>query len=158
MTEQEARDLTLRYLRHFGLPEWHFRVGRAVKVLGVCLHGKRTIQLNRVFFTHATDMQVLNTVLHEIAHALVGPGHGHGQVWKAKALEIGCNGLRLSVWNRPDSAYRYKAVCAECGKVYYRLGLPRKKRSCWCGGREFNPGRVLVWQDNRVQEVAACCG
>lgn len=29
-------------------------------------------------------------LLHEIAHALVRPGHGHDQVWKDKALQIGC--------------------------------------------------------------------
>lgn len=29
-------------------------------------------------------------LLHEIAHALLGPDHGHDQVWKDKALQIGC--------------------------------------------------------------------
>ena len=41
-----------------------------------------------------SDDEVLDTILHEIAHALVGPQHGHDAVWRAKAREIGCTGER----------------------------------------------------------------
>lgn len=34
-------------------------------------------------------MDLENTILHEVAHALVGPGFGHNQTWMEKAREIG---------------------------------------------------------------------
>ncbi len=40
------------------------------------------------------DEEVKDTILHEIAHALVGKAHHHDDVWRAKALEIGCSGRR----------------------------------------------------------------
>jgi hypothetical protein len=33
--------------------------------------------------------EIVDTILHEIAHALVGPRHGHDTVWKAKCTDIG---------------------------------------------------------------------
>ena len=35
-----------------------------------------------------------DTILHEIAHALVGPSHGHNAIWRRKAREIGCSAMR----------------------------------------------------------------
>ena len=37
------------------------------------------------------EKHVLDTILHEIAHALVGSHHKHDAVWKAKCKEIGCD-------------------------------------------------------------------
>jgi predicted SprT family Zn-dependent metalloprotease len=37
-----------------------------------------------------------NTVLHEIAHAIVGAVHHHDNVWRDCAQRIGCDGNRLA--------------------------------------------------------------
>ena len=44
------------------------------------------------FLRKANDEEIIDTVLHEIAHAIVGPGQGHNLIWKKKAIEIGCSG------------------------------------------------------------------
>jgi hypothetical protein len=33
---------------------------------------------------------VKNSILHELAHVLVGKGHGHDEIWFRKALDLGC--------------------------------------------------------------------
>ena len=34
---------------------------------------------------------ILDTIRHEIAHALVGPGHGHSIVWQHAAKQVGAD-------------------------------------------------------------------
>ena len=46
------------------------------------------------FAATADDAEIEDTLLHEIAHALVGRRHHHDAVWRAKAREIGCTGQR----------------------------------------------------------------
>lgn len=40
--------------------------------------------------------KIQDTVLHEIAHAIVGNKHHHDRVWKDCAQRIGCSGSRLA--------------------------------------------------------------
>ena len=40
--------------------------------------------------------KIQDTVLHEIAHAIVGNNHYHDRVWRDCAQRIGCTGSRLA--------------------------------------------------------------
>ena len=59
-----------------------------------------TIQIKpfhyRHYVRHADIDHIRDTILHEIAHALVGPCHGHDAVWRQKAREIGCTCCKVS--------------------------------------------------------------
>ena len=83
-----------RLLREHGLHDWSIVADRAKTRAGVCRFAKRQIGLSAPLTTLHSDDEVLDTILHEIAHALVGPQHGHDAVWRAKAREIGCSGER----------------------------------------------------------------
>ena len=50
--------------------------------------------------------QVRDTILHEIAHALVGPGHGHDAVWKRKCREVGARPERCGQADMPEGRWR----------------------------------------------------
>lgn len=39
--------------------------------------------------------EIENTILHEIAHAIVGVGHGHRLKWQEKAIELGVTWKRI---------------------------------------------------------------
>jgi SWI/SNF-related matrix-associated actin-dependent regulator 1 of chromatin subfamily A len=49
------------------------------------------------------EQQFKDTILHEIAHAIVGPHHGHDEVWRGKAVEIGCTGNVTGYMNQDTS-------------------------------------------------------
>jgi len=72
------------------LDGWRLSMRDEVKRNGVCSHKKKTLAFNPKINHKRTMELFINTVLHEIAHALVGPNHGHDMVWKNKAREIGC--------------------------------------------------------------------
>ena len=73
---------------------WSFQFEDASKRAGVCVFGLKVIGLSRLYCLHATGPQVRDTILHEIAQALVGPKHNHDATWKAVARSVGCTGDR----------------------------------------------------------------
>src|SRR5580704_1150694 len=75
------------------LDEWEFGINTNVRRAGVCYYPTKNtrgrIELSSHFAERNSDEMIRDTILHEIAHALVGPGHGHDAVWQAKCVEIG---------------------------------------------------------------------
>ncbi|NCA70157.1 MAG: sprT domain-containing protein [Sphingobacteriia bacterium] len=81
-----------RELRRFPqLADWSFGWNRRLRAHGLCRFDRRCIELSAVLTAHEPDGDfVLNTIRHEIAHALAGPGAGHGPRWRAWAVRVGC--------------------------------------------------------------------
>ena len=77
-----------------GLHDWSVTLDRAKARAGACRFAHRQISLSAPLTRLHTDAEVRDTILHEIAHALVGPRHGHDEVWRATAVRIGCSGER----------------------------------------------------------------
>ena len=72
-----------------GLSDWTLVYGESRRQLGLCRHRDQVI---RIALHHALDHDdddIRDTVLHEIAHALAGPGARHGARWKEIAARIG---------------------------------------------------------------------
>ena len=89
---------------------WRFRFDRAKRRAGCCRYLKKEITLAKAYAEQEELKEIKNTILHEIAHALVGPKHGHNEIWKQKALEIGCDAERCHyvVFSKP----KYKLTCS----------------------------------------------
>ena len=75
---------------------WTFKWNNRKRSFGVCDHASKTIQLSKFLTESQPIAEVLDTIKHEIAHALAGSGHGHNHVWKRYCKVVGCNGLRAS--------------------------------------------------------------
>lgn len=127
-----------------GLADWRLVLDGARTRAGVCRPGRREIGLSRVLTALHTPEQVRDTVLHEIAHALVGVDHGHDAVWRAKAVEIGGTGTRCV----PETAARadtpWKGTCP-AGHVVGRHRRPTRVQSCRRCSRGFDPDALLRW-------------
>src|SRR6187431_3321401 len=107
MELQAAKELALDLMEEHGLiPNWEFRFNNRATAWGQTQYfyvnwetGKVTpavIFLSKKLTPHASEADVRDTILHEIAHALVGPSHNHDAVWSRKAREIGSNGIRAT--------------------------------------------------------------
>ncbi len=139
----QAQELAVRLFAAHGLSEWSFAFNRSKQQMGCCRFGPKVIELSRHFTERNTLDLIRDTLLHEIAHALVGPGHGHDAIWKAMCLRVGAKPERLS--NEPDMPPgRWQAICEGCGMRHHKHRRPKRMKGwfcCRCG-----PHRgALVW-------------
>ena len=80
-----ALETAAMMMREHGLHDWTVRLDNARRRAGQCDYRRREISLSRHYVRHADDAHIRDTILHEIAHALVGPHHGHDAAWRRKA-------------------------------------------------------------------------
>ena len=111
--EDHAAELLERHL-NTGAPatRWRFRFETATSRAGICRHDTRTIALSVSFVLRAPWDDIQNTLLHEVAHAIVDPGHGHDTVWQTAARRIGCTANRCSTVTH--SLKRWMGRCPRC--------------------------------------------
>ena len=146
MNKIEALHLMEYMMNLHGLCGWKGIITTNRSRLGYCNWGKKIIGLSIFHVTGSPENAVMDTILHEIAHALVGPSSNpHGPAWKRKALEIGCNAERCGVMNAPK---KYVGHCPSCNKEY----KANRRTVFACGNccKQYNYGRYtdkykIVW-------------
>lgn len=75
---------------------WTFEFDRATSRLGQTDFGKKRITISRHFTGAASEEEFNQTLIHEIAHALLPVSAKHGPLWKMKARSLGYTGNRLA--------------------------------------------------------------
>ena len=98
-----------------GLQEWQFRFDGGKNRFGQCNYSTKTISMSRALVEVNTPDRCMNTLLHEIAHALVGRSHGHDRVWQIKARAIGCDGKARYSSANTVTVHKWEGVCPNCG-------------------------------------------
>jgi len=131
---------------------WTFQFDNAINRCGCCRYRIKKIQVSKHYASLNNEAIVKDTILHEIAHALVGPGHGHDHVWKAKAIEIGCSGFRCKSEDTHEgfvrTPSRYIATCHSCKNNTFRNRVPKYRVSCARCSNRFDPNLVLTFTSN----------
>lgn len=98
MTLSKAETITNDLMKHHGLVNWAVEFREDKSYLGACYLYEKTIVLNKAYILKEdSEENVLDTILHEIAHALVGNNFvyengnriDHGMAWRFKAASIG---------------------------------------------------------------------
>ena len=92
MERSQAARMMRDELNAYGLTDWSVRLNQNADshFLGLCSYKDKCIILSAHHIDIHPDPDVVNTIKHELAHALVGPNHGHDEVWAQKAREVGC--------------------------------------------------------------------
>lgn len=116
-----------RLMALHGLAGWSFRFNDAPRGAASCKYRIRVIEMSRQYALRAPDGERTDTLLHEIAHALVGRKHRHDSVWQATARAIGCVGKRCR--NVDATRPKYFATCPKCNWSEGR-NLRLKKAVC----------------------------
>lgn len=159
MELNDAKELAIEKMNLHGLTGngWVFRFDNSVRRFGVCKFSSRVIGLSRELVKVNGYKEVLDVILHEIAHALVGRSHGHDDVWKMKCIEIGAKPERcysVREGNVKAVSLRYKAICEGCGFTHQRAKRPSvEKYSCKCqSGISWDKKKLLKFIDTKFGE------
>jgi predicted SprT family Zn-dependent metalloprotease len=109
--------------------------GRKTRTLGTCYPSRRRIELNEKFATSGLDSEVMDTIRHEIAHALAFLRYnyvGHGEIWQRVCREIGARPYPKKELDgsTKQAMYKYTATCNCPGQVHGRGRAPRGTRIC----------------------------
>ena len=123
-----------------GLFDWKLDLDHAKVRAGACFFKEKKISFSRNFIKNSNDSDIHDAILHEIAHALVGPKHGHDIVWKNMAKQLGCSAKRCHTlefsnykwirycknlcWEQKIHRRKSNLICRKCGaSVCYKKNL-----------------------------------
>ncbi|MBD3783249.1 MAG: SprT-like domain-containing protein, partial [Micrococcales bacterium] len=144
MEVQQALAMGRRLVREHGLDGWTVVADRAKTRAGVCRFARRQIGISGPLTTLHSESEVRDTLLHEIAHALVGPEHGHDAVWRETAVRIGCSGERCVPADAPRVPGDWVGRCP-AGHERSRHRAPTRVMSCGRCSRTFDPQHLFSW-------------
>jgi predicted SprT family Zn-dependent metalloprotease len=140
----DARVLAVGLMAQHGLTGWRLVFDDAKSRAGVCRSDRTEIGLSRVLTSLYPQAQVTDTVLHEIAHALVGVRHGHDKVWRATAVRIGCSGTRCVPEEAPKIEGAWVGVCP-AGHRSTLHRRPMRVKSCHRCSKVFDASALFEW-------------
>ena len=139
MDLQELEAIAERELLRHGLQGWSFGWARTKRRLGACNYRTKRIEIAEYYARHNPREMVLDTLLHEIAHALAGPKARHGPAWKAIAKKLGATPRACDTGNEtvvmPGD---WQATCEACQKTYHKYKRPQSLTGyrCRCAARK----------------------
>lgn len=134
--------LAQQLLAEHSLTQWKFEWDQAKRRLGCCKYGPKIISLSLPNAELNTQAVSIETLKHEIAHALT-PTDGHGPKWKQMARQIGCSQERCADRSTKVVKGEYRALCPSCGKEFHIHRSTKKSYYCPCLRRKDRCIRVL---------------
>jgi hypothetical protein len=143
----EIEEFAQKELEKYNLHSWKFVWDTKARCrYGQCRYHKREIGITRSLAMINTLQETKGTVLHEIAHALTGPGHGHDGFWKQKCLLVGarperCYNPKSKGGNVNTLEGKYKLIHKTTGKVYRTYHRKPKKIINW--ETSYIPGKKV---------------
>lgn len=127
----EAATIAKLLMSEHNLAGWSFGFNSARRQLGVCKEHCKRIELSRHYVLHNPAEHVVDTILHEIAHALVGTKHGHDNVWRSMCRQLGC-APKACDRNVQMPEGNWRAECPSCRRSFTRHRKPGKQYGLYC--------------------------
>ena len=160
---EQFLDLLRAEMDRHGLhaPTWRAELSSGRGVIGRCerhVHretGEVTegiIHLSRRLIDHEDDGVVIDTILHEIAHALTSPGaQAHGKEWREIARRLGAKPEACYDPGKSNIPPKWIGACPHPGCTVYvtRNRLTQKARSLFCRRHD----RRIEWAENGAGET-----
>lgn len=144
MQTTAALRLARTILDEHGLRDWTVGLDRAKTRAGATHFARRRITLSGPLTRVHDEALVRDTILHEVAHALVGPAHGHDRVWKAKAREVGASDSRCFSSEEATALAPFIGTCP-AGHEIRRHKRPSRLVTCAQCSSRFDLANLFEW-------------
>ena len=128
---------------------WVFEWDNAKSRMGCSKYTKKIISMSKPLAQVNSDEENVDTLLHEIAHALC-PFPGHNKVWQNLCLDIGCSDS-ITPKTYIDTKKKWKGVCPSCGCETFTHR--RKNISCGNCSKTYDEKYKFKWFTNDGSEV-----
>ena len=135
-------------LHKHGLDDWSIQVYGKRSVLAEAWHTQKTIKVSRFFIYVANREQFDGVILHEITHALLGPGFGHGKEFIDTCTRISPDN-KYATESGSFKIHRYKFTCPRCEFV----GTSNANRDMACARCSTVSGLVRFNKEVNTLEV-----
>jgi len=109
---------------------------RLTSSAGLCRMGARkTVELSDIMIEDedTTEWDVIDTLIHEAAHALAGPGKGHGPVWINWNKKLGGSGERCHNMTFANKNAKGFWRCSNCDNKDPIKNISRNVKECLAG-------------------------
>jgi hypothetical protein len=109
-----VEELAHELMKQHGIDDWRFTFDRAKTRCGCTDYSNKIISMSKYYVNDPSISQenIVNTILHEIAHVLAGYEAGHTEIWRAVAKNIGCDGHTSNAeWHGVPYKYRVTSLC-----------------------------------------------
>ena len=134
MTRVEILDAISDELRKHGLfgeqsGGWHGELNeRARTIYGSANYVLRKIEISWPIARLNPREETMDTIRHEVAHALAGRGAGHGPRWKAACAITGARPTACYDGDDVATPWKYGVVCDGCGQKVGERSRRTKRR------------------------------
>lgn len=129
------------------IKDWRVSINGSRSSLAWTEHTDKEISFSKFFAYTATREQFDGVILHEIAHALLGPGFGHGKEFTELCERISPNSEYATAL--ADIGIRkYLFTCPRCGYSGYHNSKADKA----CGSCYAGTGKKIVF-DRKVNTI-----
>ncbi len=136
-------------LEHLEDREWSFGFDSGRRRAGLCSYNDKRITVSKYLaLVHSID-DVMQTVKHEIAHALVGPKEGHGKKGLATAKRIGYRNETYTGQEIAKAYAPYRGLCPN-GHEHFRYQRPKRLYSCHHCASGFRKEYLIDWMARAI--------
>ena len=105
MTPDEAVEIARLFCEEFKVP-YECKITDSLSYLGQCDCYKKEIRISKFFLECYSYQQSLDTIRHELAHALSPHAEQHGKIWKENFLLVGGCPRQVLPYSRKRRDYR----------------------------------------------------
>lgn len=128
-------------MHEHGLHDWTFHWDKRVGRLGCCLFRQKRISMSAPLALANSDEEAVDTLMHEIAHALVGKAD-HGPERREAAKKLGATPEACAPHVNPVLG-KWVLQCPKCSRCWRKHRKPRVPlfcRGCGCRLQVIPPG------------------